>query len=166
MPMERTLVLLKPDAIQRGLIGEIIHRYEAKGLKIIGLKMLNMTEEMAARHYRDHVGKEFYAGLVKFMTTNPIVAIALEGVAAISVCRKLNGATFGVKAEPGTIRGDYALSTTCNVVHASENLTTAAWEIPIFFSPCELINYTRYIDNVISTGADIAKSEEINKEKK
>ena len=159
--MERTLVLLKPDALHRGLVGEIIHRFEFKGLKIAGLKMLQMTPEIAAQHYREHVGKGFYASLVQFMTSGPIVAMAIEGVAAVAVCRKMTGATFGVKAEPGTIRGDYVLSTSFNVIHSSENTTAAAWELSIFFQPNELFTYARATDPWINTSEDIAKAQNI-----
>lgn len=157
--MERTLVLVKPDGVQRGLIGEVIHRFESRGLKIVGLKMMQMTEEMASRHYREHVTKGFYPGLVKFMTSSPLVALAVEGVAAVAVCRKMTGATFGVKAEAGTIRGDYALSTSYNIVHSSESISAAEWELPIFFQPQELFLYTRSIDVWVNTQEDINKAQ-------
>ncbi|MEM7168223.1 MAG: nucleoside-diphosphate kinase, partial [Planctomycetota bacterium] len=105
--MERTLILLKPDAVQRRLIGEITERFERKGLKLAGLKLMKITPELAAEHYRDHKERPFYPGLVKFMTSEPIVAMVWEGFHAVDVCRKLMGATFGFNAEPGTIRGDY-----------------------------------------------------------
>lgn len=159
--MERTLVLVKPDGVQRGLIGEIIHRLEVRGLKIIGLKMMKMTSEMAAQHYREHVNKSFYPSLVQFMTGAPLVALAVEGVGAVMVCRKMSGATFGIKAEPGTIRGDYALSTSYNVVHSSESIAAAQWELPLFFQPQELFEYTRPIDSLVNTAEDIAKAQNL-----
>ena len=107
--MERTLILLKPDAVQRRLIGPILERFERKGLKVVGMKLMQISDELAATHYGDHKGKPFYDGLVSFMTSAPVVAMALEGNKAISVCRKLMGATFGCDAEAGTIRGDFAI---------------------------------------------------------
>jgi nucleoside-diphosphate kinase len=156
--MERTLILLKPDSLQRGVMGNIIDRFEKKGLKIVGMKMLQMTAEMAEKHYREHVKKSFYPSLVKFMTGLPIVALAIEGVGAIEVCRKMTGATFGVKAEPGTIRGDYGLSTSFNLIHSSENKEAALWELPIFFKPEELFTYSRVVDPWIATEEDHKKA--------
>ncbi len=156
--MERTLVLLKPDALQRGFVGKIIQRFEEKGMKIAGLKMLKMTPEMAAKHYRAHVDKGFYPSLAKFMTGSPIVAIAIEGIAAVQVCRKMTGATFGVKAEPGTIRGDYGVSTSFNLVHSSEDKEAAAWELPIFFKEEELFCSSLAIEPWIYCEEDIKKA--------
>ncbi len=131
--MERTLILLKPDAVQRGLIGDILGRFEAKGLKIVGMKLMRMTAELAAKHYAAHQGKPFYEGLVKFMTKSPIVALAIEGNGAIGVCRTMMGATFGADAAPGTIRGDYGVSRSYNLVHGSDSPEAAEKELGLFF---------------------------------
>ena len=137
--MERTLVLLKPDAVQRLLVGRILQRFEEKGLRIAGLRMLLLPEADARRLYEPHVGKPFYEGLVRFMTASPVVALALEGKNAIGICRKLLGATFGSKAEPGTIRGDFGVSDSFNLVHGSDSPESAARELPIFFGPRDLV---------------------------
>ena len=141
--MERTLVLIKPDALQRGLVGEIISRFERKGLKIIAVKMLRMSPELAREHYSHLVGKPFYPELEKFMTSMPIIAMVLEGKDAVSVVRKLVGATNAREAEPGTIRGDLSMSVSKNVVHASDSLETAEAEIKRFFSEDELYPWQR-----------------------
>ncbi|NUM33238.1 MAG: nucleoside-diphosphate kinase [Candidatus Brocadiae bacterium] len=156
--MERTLVLLKPDALQRGLVGQILKRFEEKGMKIAGMKMMQMTQEIAARHYRAHVEKGFYPSLVKFMTSSPIIALAIEGVGAVHVCRKMTGATFGLKAEPGTIRGDYGVSTSFNLIHSSEDKESAAWELPIFFKEEELFGYSKALDGWVSCEEDLKKA--------
>ena len=148
--MEQTLILLKPDAIARGMIGEIIQRFEKKGLKIAAIKMLQMTEDIAARHYRAHVARQFYPDLVEFMMSSPIIAMIIAGPGAVSACRKMTGATNGLNAEPGTIRGDYGVSTSFNLVHSSEDQEAAAWEIPIFFSAEEIFTYRRCLDSAIS----------------
>ncbi len=132
--MERTLILLKPDAVQRGLSGQILNRFEAKGLKIVGLKLMQISPELAAKHYEAHKERPFYPGLVKFMTSSPVVAIALEGIGAIDMCRKLMGATFGADANPGTIRGDFGSSRSFNLVHGSDSTEAAARELELFFS--------------------------------
>lgn len=133
MPTERTLILLKPDAVQRRLIGEILARFERKGLRVVGMKLMHMDKALAAKHYEAHVSKGFYAGLVAFMTSAPLVAMVLEGPNAVEVCRKMMGATFGFKAEPGTIRGDYAISNQYNLVHGSDSPAAAEREIGLFF---------------------------------
>lgn len=139
--MERTLVLLKPDALQRGLIGRIVARFEEKGLKIIGLKMMRMSPAVAKEHYAHLVSKPFYPGLEKFMTGMPIVAMVLEGVEAVEVTRAIVGATNSRKAAAGTIRGDFSMSTSRNVIHASDSLETAQKEVARFFSKEELFEY-------------------------
>ncbi len=144
--MERTLILLKPDAVQRSYIGEIVGRFERKGLKIIGMKLMQISKELAAKHYGAHEGKPFYSGLVRFMTSNPVVAIALEGHQAISVCRKLMGSTFGCDAEAGTIRGDFGISNGFNLVHGSDSSEAAARELELFFSAGEILEYGRSDD--------------------
>ncbi|HMQ23310.1 MAG TPA: nucleoside-diphosphate kinase [Planctomycetota bacterium] len=139
--MERTLILAKPDAVQRGLIGRLLTRFEEKGLKVVGLKLMQISPELAAKHYADHKGKPFYDGLVRFMTSSPVAAFALEGIGAIAICRKLMGATFGSKAEPGTIRGDFGVSNSFNLIHGSDSPEAAAKELGLFFSAQELVDY-------------------------
>jgi len=131
--MERTLILLKPDAVQRGLSGQILARFEAKGLKIAALKLMQITPELAATHYAEHKERPFYKGLVRFMTSAPVVAMVLEGIGAIAICRKMMGKTFGPDAEPGTIRGDFGMSRSYNLVHGSDGPEAAEREIGIFF---------------------------------
>ena len=138
--MERTLILLKPDAVQRGLSGQILSRFERKGLKITGLKLMKITPDLAARHYEAHRDKKFYPGLVRFMTSSPVLAIALEGADAIKICRALMGATFGPDAAPGTIRGDFGSSRSYNLVHGSDGPEAAQKELKLFF-PEGLVGY-------------------------
>lgn len=131
--METTLVLFKPDALHRGLVGRILSRFEDKGLQIVGLRMMTMSPELAARHYAEHVGKPFYAGLVAFMTASPLVALALRGPQAVATVRKLMGKTFGLEAEPGTLRGDFGCSKSFNLLHGSDSPANAARELALFF---------------------------------
>lgn len=138
--MERTLILLKPDAVQRGLVGQILARFEHKGLKIVAMKLMQITPELAARHYEAHKDRKFYPGLVKFMTSSPVVALALEGIDAIRICRTMMGATFGADAAPGTIRGDFGVSRSYNLVHGSDSPEAAARELGLFF-PEGLVRY-------------------------
>jgi nucleoside-diphosphate kinase len=140
--MERTLIILKPDAVQRGLSGEIITRFEKKGLQIVGMKMMRITPELAEKHYEPHKGKPFYPGLVKFMTSSPVVILALEGKDAIAISRKMMGATFGSKAEPGTIRGDYGVSNSFNLIHGSDAPESAQHELALWFKSGELVDWT------------------------
>jgi nucleoside-diphosphate kinase len=130
---ERTLVLIKPDAVRRGLVGEVLGRYEAKGLAIVAMKMLTISAEMADMHYAEHVERDFYPPLREFVTSGPMVALVLEGDAAIDVVRLLNGATDGRKADPGTIRGDLSLSNRENLVHGSDSVESAQREIGLWF---------------------------------
>lgn len=138
--MERTLILLKPDAVQRGLVGQILGRFESKGLKIVAMKLMKITPELAARHYEAHKERKFYPGLVKFMTSSPVVALALEGIDAIKICRTLMGATFGADAAPGTIRGDFGVSRSYNLVHGSDSPEAATRELSLFF-PEGIVGY-------------------------
>ena len=131
---ERTLVLIKPDGVQRLLVGRIIDRYEQRGLKLVGLKLIHVDRDLAERHYAVHREKPFFGGLVDFITSAPLVAIALEGLNAIAVCRAVNGATKPVDAAPGTIRGDFALETGQNLVHASDSAENAEQELALWFS--------------------------------
>ncbi len=144
--MERTLVLVKPDGVQRGLIGEIIGRFERKGLKVVGLRLMNVPREMAERHYAVHAGKHFYDGLVEFITAGPVAAVAVEGPDAIATVRRLVGKTMPNEAEPGTIRGDLGISGLRNLIHASDAPETAQSELALWFEPGTLLDYGREID--------------------
>ncbi len=139
--METTLVIVKPDGVQRRLVGRIVGRFEEKGLQIVGAKLMRIAPELAKRHYAVHEGKPFYSGLVSFMTAAPVVTLALRGKNAVAVVRKMLGATFGSKAEPGTIRGDYGISDGFNLVHASDSAETAQFEVSLFFRPEEILEY-------------------------
>jgi len=131
--MDRTLILVKPDAFARGLSGEIIARFERKGLRLAALKMMTVTEKIAREHYAEHVERDFFAGLLPFITSGPIVAMVLEGPNVVAAARQLIGATDGIEAAPGSIRGDYALEMQRNLVHGSDSDESAAREIKIFF---------------------------------
>ncbi len=148
MAVERTLVLLKPDAVARRLSGPILTRFEARGLKIVGLKMLQVTPELSKKHYAEHVSKPFYPQLEEFITSAPIVAIALEGPEAIAVVRAMMGPTNGRQAAPGTIRGDFGLSRQMNLVHGSDGPEAAAKELSIYFGPNELISSCGPLDHL------------------
>lgn len=144
---ERTFIAIKPDGVQRGLIGEVISRFERRGLKLVGLKMLNVSNELAEKHYGEHKGKPFFGGLVGFITSGPVVAMVWEGKNAISLCRNTIGATNPSSAAPGTIRGDLALDIGRNMVHGSDGPESAVREIGIFFSEKELLpSWNRNID--------------------
>jgi nucleoside-diphosphate kinase len=140
--MERTLVLLKPDAVQRRLIGRIISRIEEKGLKIVGLKMIRVSRELAEKHYAEHREKPFYPELLSFITSAPVVAMVVEGPKAVETVRKMMGKTNPLEAEPGTIRGDFGLSVTMNLIHGSDSQASAAREIALFFREDEILSYT------------------------
>ncbi len=150
--MERTLIIVKPEGVQRGLIGTVLARFEAKGLKVVGLKLLQIPREQAERHYAEHKGKPFYEGLVAHITSSPVVVGVLEGPDAISVTRTLMGATNPKAAAPGTLRGDYGLDIGLNIVHGSDGPESAPREIGIFFSPEELVSYQRASERWV-TGA-------------
>ena len=139
--MERTLVLLKPDCVQRRLMGQVLARFEAKGLNVVAMKMMQVTPALAKQHYAEHVEKPFYPGLEAFITGGPIVAMILEGLEAIQVVRTMLGATNGIKAEPGTIRGDYSNSRQMNLVHASDGAESAQREMDLYFSADEVCGY-------------------------
>lgn len=141
MATERTLILVKPDAIERRLAGEIIGRIEGRGLKIVGLKMLQVTPELARRHYAEHVEKPFYPLLEEFITSGPVIALVAEGPEAISVVRGMMGSTNGREAPPGTIRGDFGLSRQMNLVHGSDGPEAAAKEIDVYFGSNELVDH-------------------------
>ncbi|MFN8615542.1 MAG: nucleoside-diphosphate kinase [Dehalococcoidia bacterium] len=146
MAVERTLFLVKPDAVQRGLAGEIIKRLESRGLKIVGLKLMQVSRATAEKHYGEHKGKPFFEGLVSFITSSPIVAVVFEGTNAIEIVRATNGATNPLKAAPGTVRADFGLEMGRNLVHASDSPQSAAREIKIFFKPAEIIDWKRDTD--------------------
>jgi nucleoside-diphosphate kinase len=141
--VERTLVVVKTDGVRRGLVGEVLCRFERKGLKIVGARMLRVTPELAQRHYAEHQGKPFYPALIQHITSGPVVAVALEGRSAISVTRLLLGATNPQTAAPGTVRGDLALGITPNLVHASDSAASAERELALYFPPSELCAYSR-----------------------
>jgi len=147
--MQRSLVLLKPDCVQRKLMGQIISRFEAKGLRIVAMKMLRITPELSKQHYAEHVSKPFYPGLEAFITSSPVVALAVEGLEAISVIRNLLGATSGLKAAPGTIRGDFSCSRQMNLVHASDGEEAAARELELYFDPSDFCDYEPLLTPVI-----------------
>jgi nucleoside-diphosphate kinase len=140
---ERTFVMIKPDGVQRRLVGRIVERIEQKGLSIVGLKLIRMARARAEQLYGVHQGKPFFETLVAFVTSSPVVVMAVEGHQAIAVVRKLLGATFGFNAEPGTIRGDFGASKGFNLVHGSDSAESAARELPIFFGPDELVAVER-----------------------
>jgi len=139
--MERTLVLLKPDCVQRRLMGEIISRFETKGFNVIAMKMLQVTPELAKQHYAEHIEKPFYPGLEEFITGAPVVAMCIEGLDIIRVVRDMLGATNGLNASAGTIRGDYSSSRQMNLVHASDGPEAADREMELYFDPTEICPY-------------------------
>ena len=139
--MQRTLILLKPDCVQRRLVGNLLQRFEQKGLRIVGMKMVQASRELAEKHYAVHKGKPFYESLLSFLTSGPTVALVLEGREAVAVLRTLIGATDGTKAPPATIRGDFAISVQNNLVHGSDSTENAAAEINLWFSASELVSY-------------------------
>jgi nucleoside-diphosphate kinase len=151
---ERTLVLIKPDGVQRLLVGRIVGRFEERGLKIVGLKLVNVDRAFAERHYAVHLHKPFIEGLLAFITSGPIVAMVLEGPQAIAVVRSMVGATRPAEAAPGTIRGDWALETAQNLIHASDGPETATAEVALWFGAGELLEYDREIDRWALAPAD------------
>lgn len=151
--MERSLVILKPDAVQRGLIGQIIERIERRGLRIAAMKMLRVSRELAERHYSEHKGKSFYEPLLAFITSGPAVALVVEGPDAIAVLRAMMGKTNAKEAAPGTFRGDYGLSNRHNLVHGSDSPESATREIALFFDPAEILEYRRDAEKWIDPDA-------------
>lgn len=144
--MERTLIIIKPDAVQRGLTGEILRRFEQRGLRIIGMKFMQISRELAARHYAIHQGKGFYDGLVSYITSSPVVVIALEGTNAVQAARGTIGSTKPFEAAAGTIRGDFALEVGRNLVHGSDSVENGQIEVANFFSEQELVSWPRNTD--------------------
>jgi nucleoside-diphosphate kinase len=141
--MEKTLIILKPDALQRGLAGRVITRFEEKGFQIVAMKAMQVSRELAEKHYAVHKGKPFYPRLIEYITASPVVVMVLQAVGGIAVARKMMGATFGSKAEPGSIRGDLSLSNSFNLIHGSDSPEAAAFEIGLYFKPDELLRYER-----------------------
>jgi nucleoside-diphosphate kinase len=152
--IERTLVLVKPDGVQRQLVGRILSRYEDRGLKLVGLKLMSVSRDLAERHYAVHREKPFFTGLVDFITSAPLVAAVLEGPNAIAIVRAMNGATRPHEAAPGSIRGDFAVETAQNLVHASDGAETAAGEIAMWFAAGELLDYSREVDRWVLAPED------------
>lgn len=151
MAAERTLVLVKPDGVQRGLVGAIVSRFEQRGLHLVGLKFLQVDRPLAERHYGEHVGKPFYESLVAFITSSPVVAMVWEGDDAVALVRAMMGATNPAQSAPGTIRGDLAITIGANVVHGSDSVTRAAEEVSLFFRDDELVSWeadaARWVDD-------------------
>ena len=147
--MERTLIIIKPDAVQRGLIGEIITRFERRGLRIAAMKLIHIDKALAGRHYAIHKGKPFYEPLIQYITSSPVVVMALEGNDAIEIARRTMGATKPAEAAPGTIRADFGLEIGRNLVHGSDGPDTAAIEVPLFFTEEETLSYARDVDRWI-----------------
>lgn len=147
--MERTLIIIKPDAVQRGLIGEIITRFERRGLRIAAMKLIHIDQALAERHYAIHKGKPFYEPLIQYITSSPVVVLVLEGNDAIEIARRTMGATNPAEATPGTIRADFGLEIGRNLVHGSDGPDTAATEVPLFFTEDEILSYQRDADRWI-----------------
>ena len=146
MGMQRTLVIVKPDAVQRGLVGPILTRLEARGLKIVGLKLVQVSQDLASRHYAEHESKPFYPGLLGYITSAPVVVACVEGTSAVQMVRNAVGATNPLNAAPGTIRGDFALDIGRNLIHASDASETADRELALWFHDGELVAYQRDTD--------------------
>lgn len=152
--METTLIFCKPDAVQRGLTGHIVARFEAKGLQLVGMKLMMVPEDLAKKHYAEHEGKPFYDGLIKFVTSSPVVVMAIRGVNAVAVCRNLIGATNGQKAAPGTIRGDLGMSGGFNLIHGSDSPESAERELALWF-PEGVVDYARSADQWVYDPSDL-----------
>ena len=152
MPVERSLILFKPDAVQRKLCGELLTRIERKGLKVIGLKLLRVTPELSKQHYAEHVTKKFYPLLEEFITSGPVVAVAIEGLEAVKVMRAMMGSTNGRDSAPGTIRGDYGSSRQMNLIHGSDSPEAAQRELAIYFQSGELIDWATVLEDQITAG--------------
>lgn len=150
--MDRTFVLVKPDGVQRGLVGEILDRLERRGLKLVGLRMMELSEDLAAEYYREHEGKDFFPGLVAYVTSGPVVATVWEGPRAVRIARSTIGATDPAEAAPGTIRGDYGVDISRNLIHGADSSESAAREIGLFFPPDQLHTYTRIDEDWLREG--------------
>ncbi|KEQ26091.1 nucleoside-diphosphate kinase [Paenibacillus tyrfis] len=147
--MEKTFLMVKPDGVQRGLIGEIVGRFEQKGLQLVAAKLVQVSREQAERHYAEHVGKPFFDNLIKFITSGPVFAMVWQGDQVITLSRTMIGKTNSLEALPGTIRGDYAVHTNLNLIHGSDSLESAEREIANFFRPEEVLDYSKAIQTWI-----------------
>ncbi|MCK5037994.1 MAG: nucleoside-diphosphate kinase [Thermoplasmata archaeon] len=145
--MERTFVMIKPDGVQRCLVGKVVQRFEEKGFKLVGMKLMTISPELAGEHYKEHIGKPFYNSLMEYITSGPVTALVLEGKDVVSAVRTVVGKTNPLEASPGTIRGDFGIETGRNIIHASDSVPSSDREIDLFFKPEEVQGYTR-IDNV------------------
>ena len=145
--MERTLIIVKPDGVQRGLVGQVLGRFETRGFKLAGLKLMHISRSLAERHYAEHQGKPFYEGLVAFITSAPVVVGVVEGPGVVAIARAMMGATNPANADVGTIRGDFAVTMSYNVIHGSDSIASAEREIALFFDPSELLDYRRATDS-------------------
>jgi len=148
--LERTLIIVKPDGVQRGLIGEILGRFERRGLKLAALKLMRIPRETAERHYAEHAGKPFYEGLVSFITSGAVAVGVIEGPGAIAMVRAMMGATNPANAAPGTIRGDYAVTVSYKIIHGSDSPESAQREVALFFTPGEIVEYERATDRWVA----------------
>ena len=146
MAMERTYLMVKPDGVQRGLVGEIVSRFEKRGLKLVAAKLMIIPKDVAENHYGEHQGKPFFPSLISYITSGPVFAMVWEGENAVTICRNMMGKTKPLESAPGTIRGDYCLVTGLNIIHGSDSPESAAREIGIFFKPEELVEYTKDSD--------------------
>ncbi len=153
--MQTSLIILKPDAIQRGLAGTILQRFERKGLRIVGAKLMLVPKELAEKHYAEHHGKPFYDGLIQFVTSSPVMVLAIQGLEAIPVCRTLIGATNGRKADPGTIRGDFGMSGGYNLIHGSDSPESAERELALWFTKDELTDTPRTTEQWVYDPSDL-----------
>jgi nucleoside-diphosphate kinase len=144
--VETTLIIFKPDAVQRGLMGRILSRFEDKGLQVVGCKLMQISPQLAEKHYEAHAARPFYPGLVRFMTSAPVLVLALRGIDAIAISRKMMGATFGSKADAGTIRGDFGVSNSFNLIHGSDSTEAAKRELELFFGKGEVLEFPRAIE--------------------
>ncbi len=154
---EKTLVLIKPDGIQRGLIGEVLKRFERKGLKVVGMKMMTLDEAVLREHYSHIADKPFFPGVSSFMQSSPVIALCLEGLEVVAAVRKIVGITKAREAEAGSIRGDFAMSVACNVVHASDSVDTAKAEVPRFFKSDEILSYSKGEYESVYMGDELSK---------
>jgi nucleoside-diphosphate kinase len=146
MPLERTFIMVKPDGVQRRLVSRILGRFEDRGLKLVGLKLMKISKDLAEEHYGEHQGKPFFRGLIDFITSGPVVAMVWEGQDAVQTARSMMGKTNPLEASPGTLRGDYALFTGNNIVHGSDSIESAAREIRLFFDEKDVLDYTMDTD--------------------
>lgn len=153
--MQTTFIFLKPDAVQRGLMGKILQRFEEKGLSFVGMKLVQVSEDVAKQHYAEHAERPFFPGLLKFVTSSPVLACAIQGPNAVAVCRTLIGATNGQKADPGTIRGDFGMSGANNMIHGSDSPESAEREIKLWFTADELVDMQKSANQWIYDPSDL-----------